>query len=184
LASSAGGLHALQTVVAGLPNRFPAAVTVLLHLDRNHPSHLVEILQKQTELQVRQAAEGEPIEAGVIYVAGPNRHLLIEPGPIARLTDTELVRYVRPSADLLFESIASTYGQKAIAVVMTGTGLDGAEGIVAIRKSGGTVIIEDPETAAFDGMPAAALATGAVDFVVQLEEIAEKVKNLVIGHDE
>ena len=95
------------------------------------------------------------------------------------LTQTELVHFVRPSADLLFESVAASYRDRAIAVVLTGTGTDGATGVEAIKKMGGTVIVQDRQSSEFAGMPGAAQQTGMVDFVLPLQEIALALQQLV-----
>lgn len=97
------------------------------------------------------------------------------------LTQTELVNFVRPSADLLFESVAAAYGERAIAVVLTGTGHDGSMGVTAIKKRGGTVIVQDEASSEFFGMPSAAIKTGAVDFVLSLDEIPTALQALVSG---
>lgn len=97
------------------------------------------------------------------------------------LTQAELVHFVRPSADLLFESVAASSRERAIAVVLTGTGIDGSMGVGAIKKMGGTVIAQDEETSEFFGMPSAAIHTGNVDFVLPLEEIAPALVKLVYG---
>lgn len=111
--------------------------------------------------------------------APPNRHLLVSAGGELTLTSTELVHFVRPSADLLFESVAGAYGSRAVACVLTGSGSDGAMGVSAVKSRGGTVIAEDPESAEFKGMPMAAVGTGAVDFVLPLGEIAAVIRGLV-----
>ena len=96
------------------------------------------------------------------------------------LTQSKLVHFLRPSADLLFESVAASYGERAIAVVLTGTGSDGAMGVQAIKKMGGTVIAQDEATAEFFGMPSAAIHSGSVDFVLPLDEIATALVTLVM----
>jgi two-component system chemotaxis response regulator CheB len=98
---------------------------------------------------------------------------------VLSLTSSELVHFLRPSADLLFESVAGAYGARAIACVLTGSGSDGAMGVHAVKSRGGTVIVEDPETAEFKGMPQAAVDTGAADFVVPLDEISAIISGLV-----
>ncbi len=180
LAASAGGLIALSRVLSGLPANFPAAVVVVQHLDPRHRSLMAEILSRRTPLQVRQAQDGETLEAGLVLIAPPNRHLLVNPGGRLSLTETELVHFVRPSADLLFESAAASYRERVIAVVLSGTGSDGAMGVQAIKKVGGTVIAQDEKSSEFFGMPAAAIATGTVDFILPLEEIAPALVTLVM----
>ena len=181
LAASAGGLKALTDVLAALPLDFPAALVVLQHLDPRHRSLMAEILGKRTALPVKEAAEGDRLEPGRAFVAPPNRHLLVNSDRTLSLTQTELVHFVRPSADLLFESIAASYRERAIAVVLSGSGKDGAMGVKAIKKMGGTVIVQDEQTSEFFGMPAAAQQTGNVDFVLPLHEIAAALQTLVRG---
>jgi two-component system chemotaxis response regulator CheB len=176
--ASAGGLNALSHVVAALPVDFPAALVVVQHVDRRHRSLMADILAKRTRLAVSEAREGDTLAAGHAYIAPPNRHLLVNPDRSLSLTQTELVHFVRPSADLLFESVAASYRDRAIAVVLSGSGEDGAMGVTAIRKTGGTVIVQDPRSAEFAGMPQAAQKTGAADFVLALDEIAPALQKL------
>ena len=114
-----------------------------------------------------------------MYVVPPDHHLLVNADGSLSLTRTELVHFVRPSADLLFDSAAASFGPRAIGVVLTGTGSDGAFGVEAIKRVGGTVIAQDEATAEFFGMPGAAIKTGAVDFVLPLEQIPEALTSLV-----
>jgi two-component system, chemotaxis family, protein-glutamate methylesterase/glutaminase len=181
VAASAGGLKAIAHVMGALPREFPAALVVVQHLDPRHRSLMAEILARRTALKVKEAAEGDRLVAGTAYIAPPNQHLLVNADGRLSLSQTKLVHFVRPSADLLFESAAAAYGERAIAVVLTGTGTDGAMGVRAIKKMGGTVIAQEP--AEFAGMPAAALETGMVDFALPLEEIAPALRTLVTGQE-
>jgi two-component system, chemotaxis family, protein-glutamate methylesterase/glutaminase len=181
LAASAGGLKALSDVLAALPRDFPAALVVVQHLDRRHRSLMAEILGRRTSLLVREAREGDTLEHGVALIAPPNHHLLVNAGGKVSLSQTELVHFVRPSADLLFESTAASYRERAIAVVLTGSGRDGAMGVKAIKKMGGTVIVQDEKTAEFFGMPGAAQQTGLADFILPLAEIAPALRTLLEG---
>jgi two-component system, chemotaxis family, protein-glutamate methylesterase/glutaminase len=184
LAASAGGLNALTHVLSALPADFPAALLVVQHLDRRHRSLMAEILARRTAIRVRQAVEGDHVEPGTAHVAPPDRHLLVNPDRTLSLTRTELVHFVRPSADLLFESAAAAFRERAIAVVLSGTGQDGAMGVKAIKQMGGSVIVQDARSAEFRGMPDAALATGAADFVLALDDIAPALQKLCSGpHD-
>ncbi|MEA2694492.1 MAG: two-component system, chemotaxis family, protein-glutamate methylesterase/glutaminase [Acidobacteriota bacterium] len=133
---------------------------------------MAEILARRVRLDVRQAQGGEIIRPGIIYIAPPDRHLLVNPQGVLTLSDAALVRYVRPSADLLFSSLAASFGGQVIAVVLSGTGKDGADGVREVQQAGGTVIAQDEATAEFFGMPGAAIQTGAVDRVLPLAEIA------------
>jgi two-component system chemotaxis response regulator CheB len=172
MASSAGGIAALQAVVAALPADLPAAVLIVQHLDPDHRSVLAEILARKSALQIRQAQQGERIMAGTAYIAPPDQHLLLNPDGDLLLTHTELVHFVRPSADLLFESVAAAAGGRAMAVVLSGSGSDGAMGCTAMKARGARVVAQDKATAEYFGMPGAAFETGCVDDVLPLDEIA------------
>jgi two-component system chemotaxis response regulator CheB len=180
LASSAGGIAALSEILGSLPGEFPAAIVVVQHLDPRHRSLMADILRRRTALNVVQAAEGDHIEAGTVYIAPPDRHLLVNANGTVSLSHSELVHFVRPSADLLFESVAASYRTRAIAVVLTGTGSDGSMGIGAIKKMGGTVVAQDQASAEFSGMPGAAIRSGNADFVLPLDEIAPALVTLVM----
>jgi two-component system chemotaxis response regulator CheB len=179
IAASAGGLRALSHVLAALAPDFPAAVVVVLHVDPRYPSHIAEILAQRTCLRMVQAGDGDRLLPGVVYVAPPDRHLLIEAGGVVALTRTALDEYVRPSANRLFESLAASFGAHAIAVVLTGKGHDGAAGVQAIKRMGGVVIVQDQETSQEFGMPGSAIRTGDADFVVPLQAIAPRLDALV-----
>jgi len=179
IAASAGGLNAITDVLAGLPAQFPAAIVIVQHLDPKHRSFMVDILSRRTPLIVKQAAAGDVLQAGTVYIAPPNYHLLVEPDRTLALTQSALVHFVRPSADLLFDSVAASYKAAAIAVVLSGTGTDGAMGVQSIAKMGGTVIAQDQATSEFFGMPSAAIRTGAVDSILPLSQIAPDLIALV-----
>ncbi len=180
LAASAGGLTALSSVLADLPAGFPAGILVVQHLDPRHRSLMADILNRRTRLEVKQAEDGDHLTPGRVYIAPPNRHLLLNGDGSLSLTQTELVHFVRPSADLLFESVAAGYKDRAIAVVLSGSGGDGSMGVKAIKKMGGTVLAQDQRTSEFFGMPGAAIDGGSVDFVLPLEEIAPALVTLVM----
>jgi two-component system chemotaxis response regulator CheB len=172
LAASAGGLTALSEVLSCLPADFAASLLVLQHLSPNGRSWLVEILRRRVRLAVTQVRGGELLVPGAIFVAPPNHHLLVRPGGILALSEASRVHFVRPSADLLFTSMAESLQSLAVAVVLSGSGKDGAQGVQDIKRHGGTVIVQDEATAEFDGMPGAARKTGVADRVLPLAEIA------------
>jgi len=142
---------------------------------------MADLLRRRTSLDVLQASNGDNVSGGCVLIAPPDHHLLVNPDGSVLLTQTELVHFVRPSADLLFESVAASYRDRAIAVVLTGTGTDGATGVEAIKKMGGTVIVQDEETSEFFGMPNAAVRTGCADFVLPIDEIGPALVELVVG---
>ncbi len=177
---SAGGLGALSEIMGHLPGDFPIPVLVVQHLDPRHRSLMAEILGRRTTLRVTEAQEGECAQPRTVYIAPPDHHLLVNGGGTFSLTQTELVHFVRPSGDLLFESVAASFKERAIAVVLTGTGTDGAMGVQAIKKMGGTVIVQDQGSSEFKGMPQAAIDTLNVDFILPLNEIAGALVSLVM----
>jgi two-component system chemotaxis response regulator CheB len=170
LAASAGGLAALSQVLSSLPSDFNASVLVVQHLDPHHRSWMVEILRRRVLLSVAEVQGGERLEPGTIFLAPPNHHLLVGPEGVLTLSSEPRVCFVRPSADLLFTSLAESMGDRAVAVVLSGSGHDGAEGVRAIKQHGGTVIVQDQASAEFDGMPGA--ARGVADRVLPLADIA------------
>lgn len=179
IASSAGGLRALNHLLSHLPRNFPVAIIVVQHLDRSHRSLLPEILARGTALEVRPAIDGDRLRTGVVYIAPPNYHLLVKPGGVLSLSQTDLVNFVRPSADILFESVAASFDARAIAVILTGTGKDGASGAEAVKAEGGVVIAQDKASSEFFGMPGSAIMTGDVDFILPLKDIADALVKLV-----
>ncbi len=178
--ASAGGLTALSQVLSALPADFPAAIVIVQHLDPRHRSLMAEILSRRTPLEVKEAETGIQLTPGAIYIAPPNYHLLVDPDGKLSLSQSELVHFVRPSADLLFESVAASYRDRAIAVVLTGSGSDGSMGVTAVKSTGGTVIAQDEATSEFYGMPGAAIHTGNVDFILPLNEIGPAIVTLVM----
>lgn len=181
LAASAGGLAALSQILSTLPADFPAPVLVVQHVDPHHRSWLAEILTRRTRLRVLQAQGGERLAAGTVFLAPPGHHLLLSADGVLSLSDTLRVRFVRPSADVLFASLAESWGGGAIAVVLSGTGRDGADGVRAVKDHGGTVIVQDEASAEFFGMPDAAIRTGKADQILPLGAIAAALMELTSG---
>jgi two-component system chemotaxis response regulator CheB len=179
IAASAGGIKAISTVLAGLSDDFPAIIVIVQHLAPSYPSQLVDILSRVTTLPVKQAETGDHLTPGRVYIAPPNYHLLVNADHTLSLNQSALLHFVRPAADHLFTSVAASYLDRAIAVVLSGTGTDGSDGIRAVKRQGGTVIVQDPASADFLGMPHTAISTGQVDFVLSLREIAPALITLV-----
>jgi two-component system, chemotaxis family, protein-glutamate methylesterase/glutaminase len=181
IGASAGGLRALTTLLSALPLGFPASIVVVQHLDPHHRSRMAEILGRRTLLPVDQIVAGTVACRGCVHLAPPGRHVLIAGDGRFTLTQTPLVHWVRPSVDLLLTSIAESYGPRAIAVILTGSGSDGADGVRAIKQHGGVVLVQDEASAEFYGMPGAALDTQCVDRVLPIEEMAAALVALVIN---
>jgi len=186
MAASAGGLSALAAVLEKLPRDFPLPIAVVQHVDPDHESFLAGILGRRTKLRVMQGEDGARLDAGTVYVAPPGTHMEVEAaedGAHIRLMRSEPVHFLRPSADRLFVSAAAECSP-VLAVVLTGNGSDGAFGTQAIKAAGGTVIAQSEASAQFVGMPHAAIATGVVDYVLPLIEIAPALLRLTARSDD
>ncbi len=181
LTASADGLNALSCVLSALPANFPAAIVVVQHLSPRHPSLMAQILNRRTPLVVKEAKEGSQLSPGKVFIAPPDHHLMVNPDGSLSLSQTEKVHFVRPAAEILFESVAQSYKERVIAVVLTGGDGDGSRGgVQAIKKMGGKVIAQDEATSKVWGMPAAAIATGCVDWILPLDKIGGVITNLVM----
>jgi two-component system chemotaxis response regulator CheB len=172
IGASWGGLAALERVLGGLPRDFATAIAIAQHRAVDSGSGaLASMLGRRIGRAVHEAEDKDPIEAGRIYVAPPDYHLLVETDGFALSTEGH-VQYARPSIDVLFDSAADVYADRLLSVILTGANDDGAHGTMRVRRRGGMTIAQDPASAERPEMPAAAIATGAVRRVVPLEEIA------------
>lgn len=168
--ASAGGVEALSTLVRSLPSDFRASVLVVLHISPSGPSLLPRILARAGNLPVRHAVDGEPLEEGIVLTPPPDRHLTVEGGRV-RVLATARENGHRPSADRLLRSVAEHYGERSAGVVLSGTMDDGAAGLRAIRSVGGMALVQDPEEAAFPGMPRAAIDEAEPQLVCSTNEM-------------
>jgi two-component system, chemotaxis family, protein-glutamate methylesterase/glutaminase len=179
--TSVGGLKALPILLSRLPEGFSLPVVVVQHRGKESGTGLREFLAQTSSLPVTEPEDKEPILPGNIYLAPRDYHLLVQERSFALSTDSP-VGFARPSIDVLFESAADEYGERAIGVILTGANQDGARGLAAIKARGGTTLVEAPETAACSQMPEAAIARTEVDWILPLEEIApllEKLSTLI-----
>ncbi|HEX3578400.1 MAG TPA: chemotaxis protein CheB [Thermoanaerobaculia bacterium] len=179
IGASAGGIEALKELLQGLPEDFGAPLLLVLHIPADSPSVLPKILDRAGPLQVRSAEEGERARSGVVYVAPPDRHLIVEADGTLRTPRGPRENRARPSVDPLFRSAALAYGPRAIGVILSGTLDDGTAGLLAIQRRGGISIVQDPDDAAYPGMPASAIANVAVDYILPLAEIAAQLDRSV-----
>jgi two-component system, chemotaxis family, protein-glutamate methylesterase/glutaminase len=175
--ASAGGVEALTRLVGGLPADFPAALFVVLHLPPDAPSALATILNRAGPLPACQVRHKQPIEAGRIYVARPNRHLVVRRGYVT-LEAGPRENSARPSVDVLFRSAARAYGRRVVGVVLSGTLHDGALGLAAIKLRGGVTVVQDPGEALFAGMPESALRITEVDHCLAAADIPTRLVEL------
>ncbi|HYE90999.1 MAG TPA: chemotaxis protein CheB [Terriglobales bacterium] len=180
IGASAGGVAALPVVLTALPPDLAAAVLVVLHLQPDAHSYLAPILARECRLPVQEARDGDVVALGVVYVAPRAVHLTLRNG-LVLLTDAPREHFSRPSVDVLFRSVAAACGARAVGVILTGVGGDGAAGLRAIRAGGGRTIVQDPADASHGGMPGAALATGCADQMLPVAEIGAAVVALVGG---
>jgi two-component system, chemotaxis family, CheB/CheR fusion protein len=178
--SSAGGIEALSILVSSLPKDFPAPIVLAQHLDPYRPSNLDQILGRRSTLPIVVVQDSTQLELGKVYVVPSNRHVAIRDGQV-RLEDDHSNR-PRPSVDLLLSSAAESYGDRLIAVILTGSGSDGAAGAIDVKKAGGTVIIQNPETARYPSMPLA-LPPTAVDHIADLDQMGSLIYDLAKGID-
>jgi two-component system CheB/CheR fusion protein len=180
IGSSAGGIEALSAVVSKLPTDFRAPIVIAQHLDPSRPSHLGDILSRRSTLPVRTVNEPglEALEPGVVYVVPSNRDVHIDDSSIELQIDS--TGRPKPSIDLLLTSASDTYGDRLIAVILSGTGSDGAAGARAVKKAGGTVLIQNPDTASYPGMPLS-LAPTTVDIIANLDRIGPILHDLLAG---
>lgn len=181
IAASAGGLDAFRRVLARLPAGFPAAILVVQHQASHNPDYLPELLARWTKLPVQLAWDGQSLRPGTVFVGPADRHLLVRPDGTLSVRWSDRVRSYRPSADMLFESVATCLGDRAVAVVLTGRMDDGSRGVQAIRQGGGFVIAQDAATSEHFDMPYAAIETRKVDLVLPLWHIGFALTTLVMG---
>jgi two-component system chemotaxis response regulator CheB len=172
IGASAGGIEALTSLVKRLPAEFPAALFVVVHLPSSAPSVLPRILGKAGRLPAVAARQGERIERGRMYVAVPDKHLLVQGGHIHVVHGPRENRQ-RPAIDPLFRSAALAYGPRVIGVVLSGNLDDGTAGLRAIKARGGLAIVQDPHDALYSGMPESAIEHVKVDAVLPTAELAD-----------
>ncbi len=174
--TSSGGLKAAQVLLSGLDATFQVPLVLVQHRGKDESS-LCEYLSRSSPLPVSEPEDKEAILPGHVYLAPRDYHLLIEGATFALSVDAP-VSYARPSIDVLFESAADQYKERAIGVILTGANQDGARGLAAIKAQGGLTVIQDPESAAHREMPEAAMARTNPDWILGLAEIASRLNNL------
>jgi two-component system chemotaxis response regulator CheB len=177
IGASLGGLEAMRALLRGLSPGFASPIVLVQHRMNDPDGLLVELLAGQSPLPVSEPEVKEPIQKGRVYVAPPDYHLLVERGYFSLSTD-EAVCHARPSIDVLFESVACSYGALSIAVVLTGSSRDGADGARAVKTAGGRVFVQDPDTSWSPVAPRAVLSRTRVDGIFDIERMAERLSSL------
>ncbi|MDZ4381736.1 MAG: chemotaxis protein CheB [Parvibaculum sp.] len=187
IGASAGGLDACKRLVSALPANIGMAFILVQHLDPTHESMMVDLLAEHTTMSVRQATDGMPIERDYLYLIPPGTYLSIKKGAL-HLSQPAARHGARLPFDFLLHSLTEQYGPRAVCVVLSGTGADGSLGLRHVKQNGGLVIAQDPDEAAYDGMPKSAIMTGAVDLVLPVTEIPgaliEHAQRMALIHQE
>jgi len=168
---SSGGFDALHAILPALPANLRVPVIVVQHQLDGSDEYLPNSLDEKSALAVKPADDGEPLEPGVVYIAPPAFHLMVENDRCLSLSTDERVCYARPSVDVLFETAAEAFQERLIAMVLTGANADGSEGLRKVKSLGGTAIVQNPKNAFMDTMPRAALKAVDPDFIVDLDDI-------------
>ncbi len=176
IGASAGGLEALQKLLSALPSNTGFPYIIVQHLSPDYKSLLGEILGKYTEMPVIQAEENMAVEPNKVYIIQPGKNMRIQKGKLT-LVD-QVPKELNLPIDIFFRSLAEEAGPHAIAIILSGTGSDGTNGIKAIKESEGMVIVQDLDTSKFDGMPRSAMRTGLVDAQISPEEIAMELQHI------
>lgn len=172
IGASAGGLEAIQEFFDNLPSISEICFVVIQHLSADHKSLLVELVSRHTSLMVTEAAHDHVIEAGRVYIIPNNKVLTIKSSRLM-LSDKSTVKGPNTAIDQFFESLAADQRRKSIAIILSGTGTDGSKGIMAVQEAGGMVVVQEPSSAKFDGMPNSAIATGCADYIAAPGEIPD-----------
>jgi two-component system CheB/CheR fusion protein len=178
LGASAGGLEALTSFFNNLPKKPNAAFIVAQHLAPHARSMMVELLSRQTTMQVQPVKDRQKLKPGMIYIVPPNFDVTTHNGELRLMRAGEETR-PKPSVDLFFSSLAKTHGKKAVGIILSGTGTDGSEGIRAIKESGGVTLVQDAGSAKYDGMPKSAIETGLIDVVLSPEKMAAQLLDIL-----
>jgi two-component system chemotaxis response regulator CheB len=180
MGASAGGFDPLKVILAALPADLAAAILIVVHTAPESPGHLPRVFGRHCTLPVGNAMDGEPLRSGQVYVAPPDRHMLIEDGCV-RITRGPKENFSRPAIDPLFRSAAQDFGRRTIGVVLSGCLDDGTAGAWAIKKRGGVTIAQDPAEATFPSMPRSACAHVEMDYCLPAREIAAVLTSLTAG---
>ena len=175
---SSRSLATLVDIVEALPASFPAAIVIAHHFPGSH-GYLARMIRRRTTLPVRVVENGTTLEPAHVYVAPENHHIRVGAKRVFVIDDSPPIRFLRPTGDALFTSVAEAFGSRAIGVVLSGLGSDGAVGVRKLRDCGATVVVQDPSTTPAGAMPHAAIATGGAHFIVEPGIIAAAITTLV-----
>ncbi|MCX8083672.1 MAG: PAS domain-containing protein [Calditerrivibrio sp.] len=178
IGASAGGLEAIEQFVTNMPEKNNFGIIIIQHLSPDYKSMMAEILSKKTNIPVHKSEDGMLVEAGNIYLIPPKKNLTISQGRLV-LNEPNYSGGLNFPIDLFLRSLAEDQGEKAIAIILSGTGSDGVRGIRAIKQHGGIIFVQDETTAKFDGMPKAAISTGLVDFIMKPSDMPKQIISML-----
>lgn len=179
VAGSAGSITPLCALLEVLPATFGAAMLIAHHRSASEGGHLIDVFGRCAPMPVRVAMDGETLAPRSVLLAPPHSDLLVIPGERVAVPLGPPKHFVQPSADLLFSSLAAVVGRRAVAIVLSGAGVDGAAGAREVKAAGGLVVAQTELSAEISGMPSAAIRTGAVDLVLRPAQIAGLLLNVV-----
>jgi two-component system chemotaxis response regulator CheB len=179
IGASYGGMEAIRSILVGLKGSVQIPVMVVLHIGNNNIDTYISSLNKKTGFLISEAGEKDKMKAGYVYFAPPNYHLQVEDEQCLSLSTDEKVNFSRPSIDVLFETAAWVFKGELLGVLLTGANSDGAEGLRTIKRFGGKTIVQDPETALAKIMPLAAINLAVPDFILPLDQISQKILELI-----
>src|SRR4051794_22226088 len=172
IGASAGGVEALRQIMSEIPGDFDGTILVVQHTPENGLGNLADLLARRANIPVVLASERLVLKPGVAYVAAPGKHMVVKDGRVQTRVGPSVNRH-RPAIDPMFESVAESYGARAVGIILTGYLDDGTAGLIAIRAAGGRVIVQDPEDAAVPSMPLSALQYVTPEYVLPLAEIPQ-----------
>ncbi|MBE0650456.1 MAG: chemotaxis protein CheB [Bacteroidales bacterium] len=175
IGASSGGLHALKKMLPAIPRDFPCPILIVQHISPVSENYLTVILDKVSQINIKEADEKEPILAGTAYVAPPDYHLLVEADKTLSFSVEDKVNYSRPSIDVLFQTAADAYNEHLVGILLTGANADGSEGMSYIKKRGGFTIVQDPADAESPVMPKTAIMQQEPDMILTLDGIIEQL---------
>lgn len=178
IGGSAGSIGVLGDLLAQLPKDFNAAILIVTHMSRQQPSQLSSVLARRTHLSVCSASDGQPIKSGCVYIARPDYHLFVNSGTL-QLVRGPLENRMRPAIDVLFRSAAVSYRDYVTGIILSGMLDDGTLGLQAIKRCGGTAIVQSPEEAMCDSMPESAIRNVNVDHVLPVAEMGALLQERV-----
>jgi len=179
IGASFGGIEAIKSILLQLPGNTGVSVFIVLHIGNHSINSFVRYLNLNSPFRVTEANDKKEIVANTVYFAPPNYHLQVEDKTQLSLSTDEKINFSRPSIDVLFETAAWAYKDELLGILLTGSNSDGAEGLKKIKESGGTTIVQNPETAIARVMPASAIRLSPPDFILDLEAIPLKVTELI-----